>query len=82
MAAIEDTKDVCFEDGPKVFNAHRFNRSEYADAGVVDKDVETAELFCDFSDNGLHLLVVANITNITGSSPGAGSVRTRRRLPR
>src|ERR1041384_551177 len=62
MATIENAAEIRFEYGAKIFRRSFFDCCPSdADAGVVDENVEAAELFFYISEQRLDLFVIAHV---------------------
>ena len=61
MATIKDAEQIRFQHRPKIFGRSFFDSFEDADAGVVDEDVEAAELFYGVVNQSFDLTVIPHI---------------------
>ena len=79
VTAVEDAAQVRVDDAVPLFDGHVGNGTKHADAGVVDQDVETAELRdglrerrlrprCDLTNVG------ANAQHVLAERPNAESM--------
>src|SRR5438132_8651026 len=69
MATVEDTEQICFQHGAKIFRRSFFNGFERADAGVVNENVQSTKLFDGVVDQTFDLMVIAYVSRETNYLP-------------
>jgi len=69
VTAIEDAEQIRFEHRAKIFGRGLLNRFEDANTRVVDEDVESTQFFDRVIDEGLDLIVFANVADETSHTP-------------
>src|SRR5437588_4361503 len=74
MAAIEDTKQICFQHRAKNLRRSFLDCFERADAGVVNENVQSTKLFDGVVDQTFDLMVIAYVSLETNYLPQCAEI--------
>ena len=71
---VEGSFEIGVENGIPIFGLHAHNKAIAGDSGVVDKNVDSAEVFDDGFANLLNRIIVCDIERIKAGRVGVGGV--------